>query len=135
MLTTIPFYATAVFASPDVRLHYVRANLTVSTLYEWDRGTSYEPYQWRSKQIVFPYLVSFACAKVVCRCEDNRSVRVRLLDGACDDVVFDRVITSPTPFRLPAIRSRLDWAIELTGTGDVQEVHFATSMTDLTEGE
>lgn len=135
LLTTIPFYATAVFASPDTRLHYVRANLTVSTLYEWDRGIGYEPYQWRSKQIVFPYLVSFACAKVVCACGDGREVRVRLLDGACDDVVFDRVITTPNPFRLPAIRSRLDWAIELTGTGDVQEVHFATSMTDLAEGE
>lgn len=134
LLTTIPFYAPAVFASPDVRLHYVRSNLTVTTLYEWDRGTGYEPYVWRSKQFVFPYLVSFAAAKVVARCSDDRPCVVKLMDGACDHVMFERTVTSNKPFRLPPIPAQLDWAIQVEGSADVQEVHFATSMRDLTEG-
>lgn len=134
LLTTIPFYATAVFASPDVRLHYTRSNLTVTTLYEWDRGEGYEPYLWRSKEFVFPYGVSFGAAKVVTRCDDDRGAVVRLLDGACNAVVFERNVTSTNPFRLPAMRPRLNWAIEVSGTADVQEIHFATSVSDLTEG-
>jgi hypothetical protein len=135
LLTTIPFYATAVYAAPDVRLHYTRSNLTVTTLYEWDRAPEYMTYVWRSKQFVFPYHVSFAAGKVVARCDDDRSCIVRLLDGACDRVMFERAITSPTPFRLPAIGNRLDWALEIEGSADVQEIHFATSMQALTEGE
>lgn len=135
LLTTIPFYASAVFASPDVRLHYTRSNLTVTTLYEWDRSTDYMTYLWRSKEFVFPYTVSFAAAKVVARCGDLRDCIVRLLDGACSRVVFEKVIRNSNPFRLPAIPNRLDWTIEVEGTADVQEVHFATSMQALTEGE
>lgn len=135
LLTTIPFYASAVYASPDVRLHYTRSRLTVSTLYEWDRGTDFEPYLWRSKQFVFPYLVSFSAAKVVVVCGDARQCIVRLLDGACKAVLFEREITSSEPFRLPAIRARLDWTVEVAGTAEVQEMHFATSMRELTEGD
>lgn len=135
LLTTIPFYAPAMYAGPDVRMHYVRSNLTVSTLYEWDAGTEYETYIWRSKQFVFPYNVSFAAAKVVARCDDERGCTVRLMDGACNVTVFEKVITNNNPFRLPALLSRLDWTVEVTGKADVQEVHFATSMQELTEGD
>ena len=135
LLTTIPFYATAVFASPDVRMHYVTAHLTVALLWEWDRGATLQPYLWRSKQVVFPYLVSFACAKVVCACDKQRVVRIRVLDGDCSQVLFQRDVVSSVPFRLPAIASRLDWTLEVEGTGDVQEVQVATSMTELAEGE
>lgn len=135
LLTTIPFYATAVFASPDVRLHYTRSNLTVTTLYEWDRGDDFMEYLWRSKEFVFPYVVSFGAAKVVARCDDDRACTVRLLDGACNRVVFERVVNSSQPFRVPAFNPRTNWAIEVAGAADVQEVHFATSMQELTEGE
>jgi hypothetical protein len=135
LLTTIPFYATAVFASPDVRLHYVTARLTVAELFEWDRGPDLLTYLWRSKLIVFPYNVSFGAAKVVCACDAQRNVTVRLLDGTCNQVVFERIVTSGNPFRLPALRSRLNWVVEVEGTGDVQEIHFATSITELTEGD
>jgi len=135
LITTIPFYATAVFAAPDVRLHYTRSNLTVTSLYEWDRGTDYMEYLWRSKEFVFPYVVSFGAAKVVARCADDRPCTVRLLDGACNRVVFERGVTSAAPFRLPALNPRLNWVIEVKGSADVQEMHFATSMQDLTEGD
>jgi hypothetical protein len=134
LLTTIPFYASAAFAGPDTRLHYTRSRLTVSTLYEWDRGTTFEPYVWRSKDFVFPYVVSFAAAKVVLRCEGDRECVVRLLDGACGDVKFERAVTSSEPFRLPPLSARLEWAVEVAGTSEVQEIHFATSMQALTEG-
>lgn len=135
LLATIPFYAPASYAGPDVRLHYVRSNLTVSTLYEWNAGAGYEPYIWRSKQFVFPYNISFAAAKVVMRCTAERPCIVRLLDGACNVVVFEKNVTNNAPFRLPALLSRLDWMVEVAGTADVQEIHFATSMQELTEGE
>lgn len=135
LLITLPFYATACFAAPDVRLHYVTANLTVSQLFEWDRGSRYMRYVWRSKQVVFPYEISFACAKVVCVCGDNRDLTFRLMDGACSYVLFEQVITSRTPFRLPAIPNRTDWVVEIEGTADVMEIHVATSMKALTEGD
>jgi hypothetical protein len=135
LLVTIPFYATAVFAAPDVRLHYTRSHLTVSTLYEWDKGNDYEEYQWRSKQFVFPYLVAFAAAKVVARCGDGRGCRVRILDGACNDVLFEREITNSNPFRLPVLGQRTAWTVEVLGAADLQEVHIATSMQALTEGD
>lgn len=135
LLTTIPFYAPASFAGPDVRLHYVRSNLTLSTLYEWDAGVGYDDYVWRSKQFVFPYNVSFAAAKVVMRCTAERPCVVRLLDGECNAVVFEKNVVNNAPFRLPALLSRLDWMVEIAGSADVQEVHFATSMQELTEGD
>jgi len=134
LLTTIPFYASAAYASPDVRLHYTRSRLTVSTLYEWDRGPDWEEYLWRSKQFVFPYLVSFGAGKVVVECGDDRECIVRLLDGMCKQVLFERAVTNSEPFRLPSIRSRLDWTVEIAGTAQVQEVHFASSLRELTEG-
>jgi len=135
LLTTIPFYSPAIYAGPDVRMHYVRSNLTVTTLYEWDAGTGFEPYIWRSKQFVFPYNVSFAAAKVILRCTAERTCTFRLLDGACNVVVFEKNVTSSAPFRLPALLSRLDWMVEIEGEADVQEIHCATSMQELTEGE
>jgi hypothetical protein len=103
-------------------------------LYEWDRGNGYEAYTWRSKEFVFPYDVSFAAAKVVARCGDNRVCRVSLLDGACRDVLFDRAITNSEPFRLPVLGKRTAWTVQLQGSADVQEIHFATSLQALTEG-
>lgn len=135
LLTTIPFYATATYAGGGKRLHYTRSRLTVTTLYEWDRGEEYEPYVWRSKEFVFPYNISFAAAKVVARCDDARPCVVRLLDGACNVAVFEKQVTSANPFRLPALLSRISWAIEIAGAAAVQEVHFATSMQALTEGQ
>lgn len=134
-LVTIPFYATACFSAPDTRLFYTRSNLTVTTLYEWDRGASYMQYTWRSKNFVFPYVVSFAAAKVVATCADARPCTLRVLDGACNAVLYERAITSSEPFRLPAMRSRLDWVLEVTGSADVQEIHMATSVQELTEGD
>jgi hypothetical protein len=134
-LITLPFYTTAVFAAPDVRMHYIYTYDTSSQLLEWDRGSNYADYTWRSKEVVFPYLVAFAVAKVVCRCDDDRRVFFRLLDGACGQVLYERLITSPQPFRLPALNSRLEWTVEIAGTADVQEIHVATSMTELREGE
>lgn len=135
LLVTIPFYATAVFAAPDVRLHYTRSNLTVATLHEWDAGTDYEEYHWRSKQFVFPYLISFAAAKVVSQCNDDRGCVVRLLDGECGDILFEREVQDSEPFRLPVLGKRTAWAIEVAGSAEVQEVHFATSLQALTEGD
>jgi hypothetical protein len=135
LLTTIPFYSPAIYAGPDVRMHYVLSEKTVSTLYEWDAGDGLEPYIWRSKQFVFPYNVSFAAGKVVAICDDPRECVVRLLDGACSTVLFERAITGSNPFRLPTLLSRLDWTLEIEGSADVQEIHFATSMQALTEGE
>jgi hypothetical protein len=136
LLMTIPFYATACYAGPDVRMHYTRSDATVATLYEWDRGTTLEPYLWRSKPFVFPYNVSFAAAKVVLSvCDEARPCVMRLLDGACDVTLFEREITNREPFRLPAILSRVDWTVEIEGEADVQEIHVATSMQALTEGD
>lgn len=136
LLTTIPFYATASYAGPDVRMHYTLQDAQVATLYEWDAAVELEPYLWRSKPFVFPYTVSFAAGKVVlAECKDDRPCTLRLLDGACNVAVFEKDIRSNTPFRLPALLGRTDWAVEIEGTASVQEIHVATSMQALTEGE
>jgi hypothetical protein len=136
LLTTIPFYATACYAGPDVRMHYTRSAGLVATLYEWDAAVELEPYIWRSKPFVFPYNVSFAAGKVVLAvCKEDRPCVLRLLDGACDVVVYEKEIKNREPFRLPALLSRVDWTVEIEGTADVQEIHVATSMQALTEGE
>lgn len=133
LLTTIGFFPTAVFAAPDVRLHFVVPVLTANTLYEWDRGPSFLTYTWRSKQFVFPYEISFGAAKVVVKCDEGRTVQFRLLSGDCSVVLFEKAVMSSTPFRLPMLAKRTDWTVEMVGSGDVQEVHVATSMKALTE--
>jgi hypothetical protein len=135
LLTTIPFYATASYSGPDVRLHYARQHLTIASLYEWDADMELEPYIWRSKRFVLPYVTSFAAAKVVVDCDDIKPCTFRLFDGKCDKVLFEREVTNSEPFRLPALLSRTDWTVEIEGAATVSEIHVASSMQALTEGE
>jgi hypothetical protein len=45
--------------------------------------------------------------------------------------MFERKITCGKPFRLPKGYDGLNWEIELTGIEQINEVHMATSMTEL----
>ena len=85
-------------------------------------------YRWKSKKFVFPGRTAFAAAKVVWLCDGEVCFT---LIGDCG-VVYSRKVTDCNPFRLP-LNNRVEWEIELTGTGTISEVHVATSEQELTE--
>jgi hypothetical protein len=138
-LTTLNFYTTAVYASPDTTMYYVRRQDRTNTLLEWEAGDGYLKYRWRSKAFVAPYLTTFAAAKVVGqfarrgRPANGRAVVFELVVG--DEVKYRREVTSSEPFRLPRLYREVEpWYLYVEGTEFVQEIHVATSMEELKEG-
>jgi len=135
-LITLPFYASATFANPSVPLHFItNPSLTTNELYKWEGGQGFEPYVWRSKQFSFPYEISFAGAKITQQCLEDQAVKFRLCDGRCGDVLYERTVAADKPFRVPALRRRTDWIVEIEGNAFVQEIHLSTSFSDLAEGQ
>lgn len=137
-LTLLTFYATAVYASPDTNLHYVRRESRRNTLMEWEAGTGYLPYRWRSKALTMPYITTFAAAKVVGQhawkgdALTGRNVEFSLWAGTHEK--YRRPVTTSEPFRLPRFyRETEPWYLQVEGTEYVQMIHMATSMEDLRE--
>lgn len=153
VLIDLNFYATASFANPQVPLQVVKRNLIsqhpnvfVNKMYQWDGGRDAERYTWRSKQFSFPYLVTFSAAKLIFEDEetgvpptpddnDPDGLVFRLLDGASGAVLYERAVTSTKPFRLPSLRPRTEWQVEVEGVHYVQKIHVATGYADIMEGK
>lgn len=134
-LIELDFYASATFANPQVVLHLVtNEDIYSNTLKKWEAGTGYIDYLWRSKQFSFPYEVQFAAAKVTLDRNGPVHCVFGLRDGASGQLLFSRLVGSSVPFRLPGLLSRTEWIVEVSGTSFVQEVHIATSLTELNEG-
>lgn len=139
-LTTLNFYATAVYANPDTEMHYVMRFKRNNNLFEWEAGRGFLNYRWKSKAFVMPYLTSFGAMKVVALHEwrDNpdsgREVTVEVIVGT--QVKYRRVVKTNEPFRLPRFYREVEpWYVYVEGTEFVQEIHMATSMDELKEGK
>jgi hypothetical protein len=52
---------------------------------------------------------------------------------ADDELFYKRDVRNIRPFRLPRIRRTVNWAIEISGTTEVGEVHVQTSHNDLVQ--
>ena len=138
LLCDLDFYATAVFANPQVKLHLVIDTPVGSThhnvLYKWEGGIEYSPLTWRSKQFSFPYAVTFSVGKMMFNTTyPVEDFTFRLLDGVSGDLLYSRSVSTATPFRLPSIPARTEWMLEVEGIGAVQLIQVATAFSDLTE--
>ena len=98
-----------------------------------------DPFQWRSKEFVTPFLTDFTCAKVTARFPvrgESPGDHVLTFNVYVEGVLaFTRPVVSNTPFRLPRWhRSTGAWQFEVRGTRSVYEIHIATSMEELKQG-
>jgi hypothetical protein len=85
-------------------------------------------YQWRSKVFQMPNPMSFAALQVHASYGTGSTLEVKLY---CDGTqVFDSVVGSAYPVRVPAIRG-YNWEIEVLGDVPVRMVHLATSMAEI----
>lgn len=129
ILVDLDFYASATFANPQIKLHMAILN----QLYEWEGGSGYQALTWRSKQFSFPYAVTFSVAKIMLNPDYPQLVTFRVLDGVDDATLYERQVVSDRPFRLPSLRGRTDWKLEVAGTAAVRLVQIATAYADLVE--
>jgi hypothetical protein len=101
----------------------------------WEGGAEPMFYVWRSQVLSERGYSNYAAARVIgehhfLRQPIGREVQFTLyVDGR---VMFTRRIKDSQPFRLPSTRYGLDYEIEIRGFSEVNEVHLATSMQELT---
>lgn len=129
VLLSIDFFATSIFANPQVSLHVG----IYDKLYEWEGGFTYRALTWRSKQYSFPYAVTFSAAKIIFNPDFPQQTTFRILDGVSGDILYERLVTTDAPFRLPPLRGRTEWMFELQGVGAIQLLEISSSYQDLTE--
>lgn len=100
----------------------------------WDEASEHLPYTWRSKLNVEGGKVSYAAMKVVYTdfiySYAPKPSTINLYSN--DRLVFTRSVNCSQPFRLPKLRSSLNWEIEIRGVEEIEEIHLASSMTELT---
>jgi hypothetical protein len=134
-LTTLDFYPTAAYANPDTNFYFVERKDRKNRLYEWEAGSTFLKYVWRSKAFLMAYLINFGAAKVVCRRPTiGRTVKITIYVGS--KAVFTRFVTTNEPFRLSRFYRAVEpWYVEVTGDEDTQEIHLATSVEELKEGK
>jgi hypothetical protein len=139
-LSTLTLYATATYANPGRNFFFTTRVAGKNALFEWDSGEGYLPFNWVSKAFVMPFMTSFAAGKVVVgtvkgRAPDlSRTLEFSLFIGG--ELKYSRVIETSRPFRLPrGFRFTEPWYVQVQGTRDVQEIHLATSMEELSEGK
>ncbi len=97
------------------------------TVTRWEAGNPL-PYRWRSKVFVMPGYLSFAGAKV--SATYGLPIIFRLYRG--QELMVTREVVSGKPFRLPFHPRGIEWSLELEGVTPFNEVHVATSFTELT---
>lgn len=92
-------------------------------------------YIWRSKTFVMPAPTTFAAAKIGFKNKDGSAGPIPLTFKLYGDGVlkYERLVYSDKPFRLPHLYKSTNWEFELIGYSDVDEVHIATSMIELSD--
>ena len=101
----------------------------------WEGSSEPLRFVWRSSLRVEAALTNFACAKVVSEDHYRQQPIARELhftlfrDGRN---IFTRRVKDGKPFRLPRMGYGIDYEVELSGFAEVNEVHLATSMQELT---
>jgi hypothetical protein len=93
---------------------------------KFDAGTALT-YQWRSGVFHLPSDVSMAAARV------NASAYPLTFKLYADGALkFTKTVASASVFRLPSGYRSRRYQVELSGTSNVREVGFATSVEELT---
>ena len=101
----------------------------------WEGSADPLRYVWRSSLRVEPGLTNYACAKVISEDHYRRQPVGKELhftlyaDGR---KVFTRLVKDGNPFRLPRTSYAIDYEVEISGFAEVNEIHLATSMHELT---
>lgn len=122
---TIDFAPTDIHATPSGRLIYADGNRVL----EWDSPFSHDlmTYCWKSRMFVTAGNIALYAGKVVG--EYGPPVQVSLTRDTRE--VLNRPVQKRHPFRIARSGRGLEFCIELTGTAVIHEVHFATSIAEL----
>lgn len=124
-LRTIDWQPAAAHAGRDGRLWFVED----SNLYTWGEGATPLQYTYRSKEFRSAGIMAFNTAKVVGAFGGSVTLTIY-----SDSRVYDRLaVSNDRPFRLARGPKGLRWSFQLEGAIPVNEVHIATSRTELTE--
>ena len=83
-------------------------------------------YTWRSKTFRMPYPANFGAAMVLA---NAYPVTLRVYAGGTLRHTY--AVPDANAFRLPSGFREIDWALEVTGAGDVSQISMATSIAEL----
>lgn len=141
ILIELDFHASAVFANPTVPLYYVTQDLlavppVANHLFLWEGDLiNFGVYTWRSKEFSFPYAITFSVAKLIFNIQfpKDSSYKFRIFDGSTQQQIYERVVNTDAPFRLPSLSPRTEWMFEVEGGSFVQMIQVASSYQDLME--
>jgi len=97
-----------------------------TTIYEFEGGTGFMNYRWRSKLWLAPP-TAFSIAQVRAESYDNLLVRF-YANGA---QLYETVVTQETEFVLPMADSSTQFEIEILGTDPVRVVQMAEDVLEL----
>jgi hypothetical protein len=130
-LSTLSLTPTAVHRTDQNGLYMVFNG----DIYKWDSANTFMPYRWRTKLHTEGGLQNYSAAKVVFEkylrtLKSPHPVVFRLY--ADDKLMFARNVICGKPFRLPKGYDALNWEIEIESVEQVNEIHLATSMSELT---
>lgn len=125
--------AAGTFVLHDINVSAAHSDLRNDALFmavdgaikQWDSGTSYLPYVWKSKKFEAPKQINFAWGQAFCTGDLTLNVYA---DGR---LVVTHSVTSGVPFRMPAGFLARYWELELVGTAEVTAVYLAQSMAEL----
>lgn len=101
----------------------------------WEGSNEPLRYVWRSVVNVENGLTNFSCAKIVSEDHYRRQPNARELNFtlyADGRKIFQKRIKDGNVFRLPRTAYAIDYEIEISGFVEVNEIHLATSMQELT---
>lgn len=122
--THLDYYATAGFNDPKADALYLVVN---GNIVQFNAGAA-QTYTWKSKLFITPKPVNFGACQVIAT---SYPVTMKLYaDGvlkATKSVVSNRGV------RLPAGFLATDWEVELSGTGEVEEVIVVETMRELAQ--
>lgn len=123
-ITTTTSYATAGWYDHSNGKTYLVINGEIT---EWNTGSSYLTYTWKSKKFLVERPTNFGACQVFADSYSALTVKV-YADGV---LKHTQTVTSEEPFRLPSgFRARV-WEVEITGTDNVSRVYLATTMNEL----
>ena len=99
-----------------------------ATIYEFDAHTTNKMvYRWRGKLNLLPYPSTFHMSKV--KANDFTNVIARFyMDGV---LLYQRVVTSATEFRVPAVTGNNSVELELIGTSSIRTFQLAQNVSEL----
>jgi hypothetical protein len=107
--------------------------LNAGVVSQWNAGTALRAYRWESKWLESAGQTYYFAARVWCNggAGDDGSASADFALKADGRIVFRRVVTGHTHFRIKPYGRHMIHGVILRGIGTVWGVHVATSMRDL----